>query len=114
MTAKKDQHYISDGGMMSCTFESHIKSQGPTNPALVHLYFFVHPHPPTSQFVSLIIHFQLIAITGTLMQICESANISRLHTKLTCWTFHIKTPCAREIYEKFVHKHSETMEYVKN
>ena len=47
MTAKKDQHYISDGGMMSCTFESHIKSQGPTNPALVHLYFLfilTRPH----------------------------------------------------------------------
>ena len=33
--------------------------------------------------------------------------------------FHIKIPfiyeiCAREICEKFVYKHSETIEYVKN
>ena len=33
--------------------------------------------------------------------------------------FHIKTPllseiCARELCEKFVYKHSETIEYVKN
>ena len=27
------------------------------------------------------------------------------------WIFEI---CAREIYEKFVYKHSETIEYVKN
>ena len=39
--------------------------------------------------------------------------------KIICWKFHIKTPftfeiCAREICEKFVDKHSETIEYVKN
>ena len=41
----------------------------------------------------------------------------RLHLKIICWRFHIKNLslfeiCAREIWEKFVYKHSETIGYV--
>ena len=37
--------------------------------------------------------------------------------KIACWRFYIKhlllfELCAREIYETFIYKHSETIEYV--
>ena len=42
-----------------------------------------------------------------------------LYMKIICWRFHIKKPllfeiCALEICEKFVYKHSQTIDYVKN
>ena len=58
----------------------------------------------------------LIARVNADLKICQYL---RLHMKIMCRRFHIKTPllfkiCAREICDKVVHKHSETIEYVKN
>ena len=58
-------------------------------------------------------------LKGTLTQIWESANIFVFIWKQYIEDFTLKhlllfEICAREIYEKFVYKHSETIEYVKN
>ena len=41
-----------------------------------------------------------------------------LHVNIICWRFHIRTNafeiCSREICEKSVYKHSDTMKYIKN
>ena len=55
----------------------------------------------------------------TLMQILKSANIFVFMWKNYVEDFSLKhllisEICAREICEKFVYKHSETIEYVKN
>ena len=55
-------------------------------------------------------------LKGKLMQIWKSANI---YMKIISRRFHIKTPFTFEIYtreicEKFVYKHWEAIEYVKN
>ena len=50
---------------------------------------------------------------GTLMQICKSANILYVEN-FTLKYFLLSEICAREIRAKFVYKHSETIEYVKN
>ena len=54
--------------------------------------------------------------TNADLKICQYIP---LHMKIICGRFHIKRLlrfeiCAREIYEKFVYKHLETTEYVKN
>ena len=62
---------------------------------------------------------QLFFLKGTLMQIWNSENIFVLMWKQYVEDFTLKhlllfEICAREMYEKFVYKHSETKEYVKN
>ena len=62
---------------------------------------------------------QRISFKGTLMQICKSANICLFIWKKYVEDFTFKhlllsEICAREICEKFVYKHSETIEYLKN
>ena len=61
----------------------------------------------------------LVKIKGTLMHYWKSANIFAFIWKYYLKDFTLKhlllsEICAREIYEKFVYKHSETIEYVKN
>ena len=56
---------------------------------------------------------------GTLIQIWESANIFVFTLKWYVEDFTSKhllrlEMCAREICKKFVHNHSETIEFVKN
>ena len=63
--------------------------------------------------------FTLWLIKGTLMQIWKSSNIFILTWKQYDEDFTIKhlllfEICVREICEKFVYRHSETIEYVKN
>ena len=58
-------------------------------------------------------------LNGTLMQMWKSANIIVSMWKYYVEDFTLKHVllfeiCAREIFEKFVYKHSETIEYVKN
>ena len=58
-------------------------------------------------------------VKGTLMQIWKSVNIFVFIWKKYAEDFTLKhlllfEICAREICEKFVYKHSETMKYVKN
>ena len=58
-------------------------------------------------------------LKGILMQIWKCGNIL-----VVIWKYHVEDftlkhlllfeICAREIFEKFVYKHSETIEYVKN
>ena len=59
------------------------------------------------------------ALKSTLMQIWKSANIFVFIWNLYVENFTLKhlllfEICAREICEKFVYKHSETIEYAKN
>ena len=54
-------------------------------------------------------------LKGTLRQIWKSAKYLRLHMKVICWKSHINRLLlfeiwAREVCEKFVYKHSETIE----
>ena len=62
--------------------------------------------------------FLIVNFKGTLMHIWKSANIFVFIWKYAKdFTFKhllLSEICAREIYEKFVYKHSETIEYVKN
>ena len=60
-----------------------------------------------------------MVIKGTLMQILKSLNISFLIRKENVEDFTLKhlllfEKCARETREKFVYKHSETVDNVKN
>ena len=64
-------------------------------------------------------HFGTLYFKGTLMQIWKSANIFVFKWKWYVEDFTLKhlllfEICAREICEKFVYKHSETIEYIKN
>ena len=65
-------------------------------------------------------NFRLRVFTkGILMQIWKSANIFVFTWKQYVENFTLKHVLlfeirAREIYEKFVYKHSETIEFVKN
>ena len=73
----------------------------------------------TVLFVCLFGYFVVHVIQGTLMQIWKSANIFVFVWKYYAEDFTLKhfllfEICAREICEKFVYKHSETTEYVKN
>ena len=61
----------------------------------------------------------LSCLIGILMQIWKSASISVFIWKQYVEDFTLKhlllfEICAREICEKFVYKHSETIEHVKN
>ena len=61
----------------------------------------------------------LYTMKGTLMQIWKSANIFVFIWKwyvenLTLKHLLLFEICAQKICEKFVYKHSETIEYVKN
>ena len=63
--------------------------------------------------------FLMSLIKGTLMQIWKSSNIPVFIWKKYVEDFTFKhlllfEICAREICEKFVYKHSETIKYVKN
>ena len=58
-------------------------------------------------------------LKGSLLQIWKSANIFVVIWKLYVEGFTLKhfllfETCARKIREKFVYKHSETIEYLKN
>ena len=62
---------------------------------------------------------ELITFKVTLMQICKSSNIFALVWKWYVENFTLKHLLlfeiyAREMCEKFVYKHSETIEYVKS
>ena len=59
------------------------------------------------------------ALKGTLTQLWKSANIFVFIWKYYVESFTLKHPllseiCALKICEKFVYKHSETIEYVKS
>ena len=61
----------------------------------------------------------LVKIKGTLMQIWKYANIFAFIWKQIVEDFTLKQlllfeMCAHEMCEKFVYKHSEIIEYVKN
>ena len=75
---------------------------------------------PRSIFVvsmSLFFHFQPY-FQGTLMQMCKSVNIFvfilQYGDDFTLKHLSLFEICSREIPEKFVYDHSETIEYVKN
>ena len=65
-----------------------------------------------------LLDLQELQLKGTLMQIWKTANIFVFRWRQYVEYFILKylllfEICAREIYEKFVYKHSETIEYVK-
>ena len=56
-----------------------------------------------------------LQLKGTLVQILKICQYLRLHMEIICQKIsQLFELCAREICEKFVYKHSETIEYVKN
>ena len=67
---------------------------------------------------SLLSVFSFASLKGTLMQISKSANVfvfmSKYVEDFTLKHLILFETCARKIREKFVYKHSETIEYVKN
>ena len=75
------------------------------------------PHWPILTVLLTVLISVLIAfILYYIFKICQ---YFRLHMKIICWKFHIKTPFTfwdmhLVIWEKFVYKHSETIEFAKN
>ena len=63
--------------------------------------------------------YKKVVLKGTLMQIWKFANIFVFMWKWYVEDFQLKhfllfEICAREICEKFVYEHSETIEYIKS